>query len=56
MGLVGAEADEVADRQDLQERLDLTEALGLEDLARGGGDQPETGDQEFADEDKYHAN
>jgi hypothetical protein len=45
----------VADGQDLQERLDLAEALGLEHLTRGGGDQAEAGDQEFADDDEHHA-
>ncbi len=37
--LISAQADEVADRDDLEERLDLAEALGLEHLPRSGGDK-----------------
>ena len=55
MRLIRAQADEVADREDLQERLELAEALGLEHLTRSGGDEAQAGDQEFADEDEHHA-
>ena len=39
MRLIGAQADEVANRENLQERLDLAEALGFEHLTGSGGDK-----------------
>ncbi|MEY3911900.1 MAG: hypothetical protein RLY37_1368 [Verrucomicrobiota bacterium] len=39
MRLIGAQADKVPDGDDLQEGLDLAEALGLEHLPRSGGDK-----------------
>ena len=39
MRLIGAQADEVADGENLEEGLELTEALGLEHLTRSGGDE-----------------
>jgi hypothetical protein len=53
--LVGAQADEVSDREDLQEGLELAEALGLEDLAGSSRHETETGDEEFADQDEDDA-
>ncbi|MEY4818475.1 MAG: hypothetical protein RLZZ23_1248 [Verrucomicrobiota bacterium] len=53
--LISAQADEVADRDDLEERLELAETLGLEHLPRSGGDETQAGDQEFANEDEHHA-
>lgn len=45
----------MTDGQDLEERLNLTEALGLEHLTRSGRDKAQASDQELADEDEHHA-
>ena len=55
MRLIGTQADEVTDGDDLQERLELTKAFGLEHLTRSGRDKAQASDQEFADEDEHHA-
>ena len=55
MRLIRAQADEMPNRDDLEEGLDLAEPLGLEHLARSRRDQTQAGDQEFARDDQHHA-